>query len=830
MQSNLRAQAEIQAQRKKQLANSYKQLLDEFATTDLKTVGNYTVGRLIGKGSFGKVYLASHKLSNGSRVVLKSARKDDANLAREIHHHRQFIHPHIARLYEVIVTEQMVWLALEYCPGDELYNYLLAKGALEPAKVQRIFTQLVGAVTYVHNKSCVHRDLKLENILLDKHGDVKLVDFGFTREYEGKSNCLQTWCGTICYSAPEMLKGEKYAGEKVDVWSLGIILYALLVGELPFDDDDEMVTKTRILKEEPKFPDSFPPQAKELCQSLLSKRPILRPTLADILQNPWLSEHAPRQQETLKLQQPAPFSTDLEKEVLQRMRAAGVDIDMVIENVLAQRCDSLAGWWALLLEKEERKARRRERKRKEREAEAKSLRRLSAASSRLDKLAPTIRETDEEGYHPPQTPKSRGRTANRSSLHGAPELPRLPESLTSPNLTIDDKPLPPIDPPRGRKSHSASRPPLPAKDIDRRRSRSSMLQVVSNPDLLSPNGFVPKPRRKQPIIGHLLSLRNWIKETSKRARSPNSKASSVQSPKLPENRSPDGGRRRLNTANRSSVYTNPKSPPMAAASARPRTSTHGSGSVRRLSASPAPLTPRSSYRRSSGGLRGRKSTSSSVSSIRSMPHHHHSHSKASSTSSASLASPAVSTSGHSHKPSKSPHNSIKVLPATPTSSSFPSNIRVVRSGYPPGLSESSAAFGNGHAMPPQSPGLVFAKRKRSVFKGPMLNVNTGVGNGSSGGGGWRSRSGEGGSGSRGTSSQGRRSGEILGITEEDEEEEEEIEEVETFGGRLGEGEFVEEVLGPPLTLPTKEKEEVEVEEEKKEKKDKEEEKEKVGGA
>lgn len=219
-----------------------------------------------------------------------------------------------------------------------------------------------------------------------------------------------------------MLKGEKYAGEKVDVWSLGIILYALLVGELPFDDDDEMVTKTKILKEEPKYPDSFPQQAKELCQSLLSKRPILRPTLADILQNPWLSEHAPRQQEILKLKQPDPFSTELEKEVLQRMRGAGVDMDTVIENVLAQRCDALAGWWALLLEKEERKARRRERRRKEREAEAKSLRRLSAASSRLDKLAPTIRETDEEGHHSGllgEPPKSRGRARNRSSLHGA---------------------------------------------------------------------------------------------------------------------------------------------------------------------------------------------------------------------------------------------------------------------------------------------------------------------------------------------------------------------------------------------------------------------------
>lgn len=349
--------------------------------------------------------------------MLKSANKDDSNLAREIHHHRQFLHPHIARLYEVIVTEKLVWLVLEYCPGerqsairilksysnnnalihlgDELYHYLTQTGPVEPSVVQKIFTQLVGAVSYVHAKSCVHRDLKLENILLDKNQSVKLVDFGFTREYEGKASYLQTWCGTVCYSAPEMLKGEKYAGEKVDVWSLGVILYALLCGELPFDEDDENQTKIRILKEEPKYPESMPTAARELVNLLLSKRPLLRPSLADILTNPWLAEHSPQQQAILKLQQPPPFSTQLEKDTLQRLRSAGVDIDIVIENVLSQRCDSLAGWWALLLEKEERKAKRRERKRKEREGEAKANRRISAASGRL--IAPTIKESDEEG-------------------------------------------------------------------------------------------------------------------------------------------------------------------------------------------------------------------------------------------------------------------------------------------------------------------------------------------------------------------------------------------------------------------------------------------------
>ncbi len=219
-------------------------------------------------------------------------------------------------------------------------------------KVQKTFTQLVGAVSYVHQQKCVHRDLKLENILLDKHENVKLCDFGFTREYEGKTNYLQTFCGTICYSAPEMLKAEKYAGEKVDVWSLGVIFYALLCGELPFDDDDDNVTRSKILSQEPTYPDHIPADALSLLKSLLSKRPLLRPTLPEILAHPFLSEHAPQQQEILKITRPAPFSTPLEKDALQRMRSAGVDIDSIIESVLSQRCDTLAGWWTLLLEKE----------------------------------------------------------------------------------------------------------------------------------------------------------------------------------------------------------------------------------------------------------------------------------------------------------------------------------------------------------------------------------------------------------------------------------------------------------------------------------------------
>jgi serine/threonine protein kinase len=637
---------------------------------------------------------------------------------------------------------------------------------MEEKKVQKIFTQLVGSVSYVHQKSCVHRDLKLENILLDKHENVKLVDFGFTREYEGKSSYLQTWCGTVCYSAPEMLKGEKYAGEKVDVWSLGIILYALLCGELPFDEDDEEVTKRRILKEEPKYPDHIPPQAKDLITILLSKRPLLRPSLADILQNPWLAEHAPRQQEILKLQQPAPFTTDLEKETLERMRSAGVDIDMVIENVLAQRCDSLAGWWTLLIEKEERKAKRRERKRKEREAEAKSIRRLSAASSRLERIAPTIRELDEEHLTVPklgEPPRSRGRNMNRkSSAAMAPDLPKLTETSTTPKSST---PPPPVDKDSVR-SASSSRPPPPPKE-----RRVSMLNHVTTAE--TTNGSSPSRRRRtfnHPFLSQLASLKHWFKESAKRARSPTATRtnSSGSSPNANHLR-PVPQQRRISQASIGSYrYSNshirPEITTRTTYPQRPYIQTNAAAiaSGKRPSLSPSPITPHASYRRSSGGLRGRKSTSSSVSSIRSI-HHHHSHSKASSTSSTttSVASPT----GGNMRLRASPHNSVKVLPATPTTSSFPTAFRVVRGGRD---NEGGAAFS---ALPPPSPGLLFAKRKRSVFKGPMLSLGPHHSHGNSPS---TSRV-RGEAGSR-SNSVGRRSGEII----EEEDEEEDVEEVDEF--------------------------------------------------
>lgn len=676
---------------------------------------------------------------------------------------------------------------------------------MQEEQVQKIFTQLVGAVSYVHSKSCVHRDLKLENILLDKHGNVKLVDFGFTREYQGTTSYLQTWCGTVCYSAPEMLKGEKYAGEKVDVWSLGIILYALLCGELPFDEDDENETKQRILKEDPKYPDYVPEGAIDLLSKLLSRRPLLRPPLADVLRHAWLQGHAPQQQEILKVLQPPPFSTEVEKATLQRMRSAGVNIDHVIENVLGQRCDPLAGWWGLLLEKEERKERRRLRKRREREAEARSLRRLSASSSRLLN-APSLREITEEEQAARLSivsPKTRGRGVSRSSA-APPDLPRVTEGKTP---EPEERPPPPVEKDQRRRSPSITSsscgPALPPKDVPRRpraasRTSSQLLQVIhTKNDLLAPPPFHQK-LRKRPFKDQLAHLKSWFKTTSGKSQKKDSQEH-IETQLATARKASMPSSQRRGSAN--DLLTDPRKSPRpdmptrTTYPVRPRISTassYGSTTSRtgvgnRPSLSPAPVTPRSSIYRRSSGLRGRKSTSSSVSSVRSIHTHHHSLSRASTTSSNSVASPSLST--HSRAISRSPHTSGSVVilpPSTPTSvtGTFPSGIRVARHPPPgnlgslPTLSTQALNSPMSYTFGPASPGMhpVFAKKKRSVFKGPSLGNTPGArGRGSN-----HNSSGE---NSRGTSAQGRRSNEIT-ITEEDEEEDEPQDEPKDFFGKV----------------------------------------------
>jgi serine/threonine protein kinase len=231
--------ASLAQNQKAHLANAYNELGKELSSSKIKVIGNYTLGRVIGEGTlcvlvstkcciltvvagaYGKVRMGTHRLTS-TRVAVKQIPKSVSStlptLTREIHHHRQLHHPHVAQMYEVVATENAIWIITELCSGGELFDYLVEKSRLSEDETRIIIGQLCLAVAYLHDKGIVHRDLKLENVLLDERCRVKLSDFGFTREFE-RGSFMETYCGTTGYAAPEMLEGKKYQGPGAYFWA-----------------------------------------------------------------------------------------------------------------------------------------------------------------------------------------------------------------------------------------------------------------------------------------------------------------------------------------------------------------------------------------------------------------------------------------------------------------------------------------------------------------------------------------------------------------------------------------------------------------------------------
>ncbi|KAG2222287.1 hypothetical protein INT45_006966 [Circinella minor] len=281
----------ITRNQKAKLAADYNDLLKELSSHEVTSIGFYSIGETIGQGSFGKVKLGTHKLT-GKQVAIKKISKEHAPLiTREIHLHRQLKqHPNIVTLYEIIMTESFIHVISEYCPHGELFDALTESGRFSEHETIKWFSQLVDAIYYCHSQDIVHRDLKLENILLDQNDNVKLCDFGFARHTENKQ-MLQTFCGSLAYSAPEVILRQKYTGPETDIWSLGVILYTLLAGELPFDDDSEIITQRKIVKGDYVIPSYFSKELSDLITRMLKLNPSERVTLDQIIEHPWLHHH-----------------------------------------------------------------------------------------------------------------------------------------------------------------------------------------------------------------------------------------------------------------------------------------------------------------------------------------------------------------------------------------------------------------------------------------------------------------------------------------------------------------------------------------------------------
>ncbi|XP_035861617.1 serine/threonine-protein kinase MARK2 isoform X9 [Sander lucioperca] len=247
-------------------------------TDDQPHIGNYRLLKTIGKGNFAKVKLARHVLT-GKEVAVKIIDKTQLNssslqkLFREVRIMKMLNHPNIVKLFEVIETEKTLYLVMEYASGGEVFDYLVAHGRMKEKEARAKFRQIVSAVQYCHQKCIVHRDLKAENLLLDADMNIKIADFGFSNEFT-LGNKLDTFCGSPPYAAPELFQGKKYDGPEVDVWSLGVILYTLVSGSLPFDGQNLKELRERVLRGKYRIPFYMSTD----CENLLKKFLILNPS------------------------------------------------------------------------------------------------------------------------------------------------------------------------------------------------------------------------------------------------------------------------------------------------------------------------------------------------------------------------------------------------------------------------------------------------------------------------------------------------------------------------------------------------------------------------
>ncbi|KAG8507174.1 putative serine/threonine-protein kinase SIK1B, partial [Galemys pyrenaicus] len=360
-------------------------------------VGFYDVERTLGKGNFAVVKLARHRVTKtqvcaapglgrtlpaGSRVAIKiidKTRLDSSNLEkiyREVQIMKLLHHPHIIKLYQVMETKDMLYIVTEFAKNGEMFDYLTSNGHLSEEEARRKFGQILSAVEYCHSHHIVHRDLKTENLLLDANMDIKLAgkgrpawlawepppgrqasatvpspsDFGFGNFYKS-GEPLSTWCGSPPYAAPEVFEGKEYEGPQLDVWSLGVVLYVLVCGSLPFDGPSLPVLRQRVLEGRFRIPFFMSQDCETLIRRMLVLDPAKRITVAQIRQHRWMQADPCVAQPALP--GPSPLGgdsgpRDYDEQALGIMQALGVDRQRTLEN---SSYNHFAAIYYLLLER-----------------------------------------------------------------------------------------------------------------------------------------------------------------------------------------------------------------------------------------------------------------------------------------------------------------------------------------------------------------------------------------------------------------------------------------------------------------------------------------------
>ena len=255
-------------------------------------IGDYIVKHTIGKGTFSRVKLGINKYS-GEKVAikildkLKIVEKEDLErIIREMRMLSELDNEHVIKVYQIYEDDNHYLIIMEYCEGGELFNYIVEKQKLSENETAFFFYQIIKGVEYIHSKGIAHRDLKPENLLLDKDKKIKIIDFGLSNYFDGIQK-LETPCGSPCYASPEMVGGNKYNGFFIDVWATGIILFAMLCGYLPFEDDNNDILFKQILSGKINYPSYLSEMSKDLLNKIIETEPEKRIKIEEIKKHPF---------------------------------------------------------------------------------------------------------------------------------------------------------------------------------------------------------------------------------------------------------------------------------------------------------------------------------------------------------------------------------------------------------------------------------------------------------------------------------------------------------------------------------------------------------------
>jgi serine/threonine protein kinase len=319
--------------------------------------GPFILEKEIGRGSFASVWLGYHSVSK-IKVAIKVIEKDSINTAiartrlqRETALLKTVEHPCIAGFFEVIDSYDYVILIMEYVEKGNLFDYMSAHGKFSETQARKYFSQLIAALEYLHVvMKIAHRDLKCENILIDRNYNIRVIDFGLSNFFSEYGPKMQTSCGSPAYAAPEMLKGGSYT-QATDIWSAGILLYTLCAGELPFRDETMQNLLQRIISGEITYPSDFSLSFVDLLRKMTWKEPSSRITIDEIKAHPWFSqaEYVNIVIQNDEVQRARSGEAGIDKSVVNTMTEMGVDCRGLVQGLLGNEFTDTTALYRILV-------------------------------------------------------------------------------------------------------------------------------------------------------------------------------------------------------------------------------------------------------------------------------------------------------------------------------------------------------------------------------------------------------------------------------------------------------------------------------------------------